>query len=159
MATNLPEPFRPQPFPLPPIPLQPSPVPAEVTRVDGCSCGGLTMHEERCTIFSLPYADGLAAIDAAQARLREYTASLNASLDASLSGGVRVALHTGTAAPVVVALGGGRGYEDGEMAAIIRECCQRFRPDLVGPQDGATFAVMSGMTGRRFRVTVTEEPA
>jgi hypothetical protein len=48
-----------------------------------------------------------------------------------------------------------------EVAAIVRECCQRFRPDLVGeltaaPDSGA-FTVTSGMTGDRFRVTVTEE--
>lgn len=48
-----------------------------------------------------------------------------------------------------------------EIAAIVRECCQRFRPDLVGelaatPESGS-FTVTSGMTGDRFRVTVTEE--
>ena len=48
-----------------------------------------------------------------------------------------------------------------EVAAIVRECCQRFRPDLVGnltaTPDSGSFIVTSGMTGDRFRVAVTEE--
>lgn len=48
-----------------------------------------------------------------------------------------------------------------EVAAIVRECCQRFRPDLVGPltatPNAGYFTVTSGMTGGRYRVTVTEE--
>ena len=58
------------------------PVPREVTAVAGCTCGGLQWHREDCTLFSLPYADAQAAVDAAEARLAAYTAHLNAGLRA-----------------------------------------------------------------------------
>lgn len=48
-----------------------------------------------------------------------------------------------------------------DMAEIIRECCRRVRPDLVGRLNaapgGAAFTVTAAMSGRRYRVTVTED--
>src|SRR5260370_11035373 len=51
-----------------PLPLRDAPVPAEVTRVEGCDCGGMEWHREDCSIWSMPYDDVRAAVDVAQAR-------------------------------------------------------------------------------------------
>jgi hypothetical protein len=63
-----------------PLPLRNIPVPAEVTRVEGCDCGGLEWHRTDCALFSLPYADQVAAVDAARDRVASSTAELNARL-------------------------------------------------------------------------------
>ncbi len=63
-----------------PLPLRSIPVPAEVTRVEGCDCGGLEWHGAGCSLWSLPCEDQMAAIDAAEARLAAHTADLNARL-------------------------------------------------------------------------------
>lgn len=51
-------------------------IPAEVARVEGCSCGGHTNHVVTCTLNDLPRADYEAAVAAAWARLRDYAAGL-----------------------------------------------------------------------------------
>jgi hypothetical protein len=72
-----------------PLPLRNIPVPAEVTRVDGCTCGGMEWHRARsawddpgsgCAIWSLPPGDAMAAVDAALDRLAAFTAGLNSRL-------------------------------------------------------------------------------
>lgn len=63
-----------------PLPLRNIEVPAEVTAVIGCSCGGLNWHRDDCTLWGLPYEAKLAAVVAAEARLQEWTAALNARL-------------------------------------------------------------------------------
>lgn len=154
------------------FPVGPIHVPPEVARVEGCDCGGLEYHRDSCSIFALGSAERLAAVDAAQARLREYTATLNTrlALDSTVvrSGGGG---YEAGGAPVTLphSFGSGETFQlwakdDGEaaeMADIVRECCQRFRPDLVGQlaatPDGAAFTVRSAMTGRLYRVSVTEE--
>jgi hypothetical protein len=65
-----------------PLPLRSGPVPAEVTRVEGCSCVGLEWHEVGCSLWSLPCEDQMAAIDAARGREAAYTAALNDKLRA-----------------------------------------------------------------------------
>lgn len=60
------------------------PVPASVTAVAGCTCGGLDLHEQRCGIWSVPHAEALAAIDDARSRIREHTDALNRQLHAAL---------------------------------------------------------------------------
>ena len=63
------------------------PVPAEVTRVTGCDCGGLEWHraadwrQAGCPIWNLPPGEAAAATDDALGRLSDYTAGLNAALD------------------------------------------------------------------------------
>jgi hypothetical protein len=69
-----------------PLPLRTIPVPQEVTRVDGCDCGGLQWHREDCTIWGVPVAEAKAAVDAAQEREASFTAELNAKLRAALGG-------------------------------------------------------------------------
>lgn len=72
-----------------PLPLRNIPVPAEVTRVEGCTCGGVTFHvaqdrdQPGCAIFSLPPEQAKAAIEAAQDRQAAFTAGLNAKLRAA----------------------------------------------------------------------------
>lgn len=63
-----------------PLPLRNIPVPAEVTRVEGCDCGGMEFHRVDCSLYSLPYDGQMAAVDAARDRLASYTADLNARL-------------------------------------------------------------------------------
>jgi hypothetical protein len=74
-----------------PLPLRNIPVPAEVARVDGCTCGGLEYHWAQsvydppgsgCALWSLPHEQVVAAVDAAQDRLAAFTAGLNARLSA-----------------------------------------------------------------------------
>jgi hypothetical protein len=61
------------------------PVPPEVTRVDGCSCGGLDWHLQDCTIFSVPVGRAKEAIAATHQRLRDHTEELNRQLHAELA--------------------------------------------------------------------------
>jgi hypothetical protein len=68
-----------------PLPLQDRAVPAEVTRVEGCDCGGLEWHAEGCSIWSMPYGEARAAVDVTQARLARFTAELNARLRQALA--------------------------------------------------------------------------
>ena len=63
-----------------PLPLRCIDTPAELTRVDGCDCGGLTWHRSDCTLWDVPVPVRLAAVDAALAREREFTDALNARL-------------------------------------------------------------------------------
>lgn len=63
-----------------PLPLRNIPTPAEVTAVEGCDCGGMEWHDQRCSIWSVPYEDQMAALDAARRREAAYTADLNARL-------------------------------------------------------------------------------
>ena len=72
-----------------PLPLRNIPVPAEVTAVQGCTCGGLEWHRaasnwwpptSACAIWSLPPEQTQAAIAAARDRLAASTATLNDKL-------------------------------------------------------------------------------
>jgi hypothetical protein len=72
-----------------PLPLRNIPVPAEVTAVAGCTCGGTEYHRVQsdydppgsgCSIWAVPPAEAQAAIDAARSRVREFTDALTASL-------------------------------------------------------------------------------
>jgi hypothetical protein len=67
-----------------PLPLRNIPVPAEVTRVEGCDCGGMEWHDQRCSIWSVAYEDQMVALDAARARLAAHTAALNERLRQAL---------------------------------------------------------------------------
>jgi len=62
------------------------PVPAAITEVAGCSCGGLDWHKQDCTIWSTPADDAIAAVEAARRRVREYGDELNRQLRAALGG-------------------------------------------------------------------------
>jgi hypothetical protein len=66
-----------------PLPLRTIEVPREVTRVDGCDCGGLEWHATDCALRNLPHEQALAVVDAASQRLREFTAELNSRLHAA----------------------------------------------------------------------------
>lgn len=57
-------------------------VPLEITRVEGCDCGGLDFHRVDCTIFQLDRDRITANVDAARQRLRGYTAAMNKRLRA-----------------------------------------------------------------------------
>jgi hypothetical protein len=65
-----------------PWPLRNIPVPPEVSRVEGCDCGGLEYHRADCVIFALPEAERADVLDAARDRLAAFTAALNARLHA-----------------------------------------------------------------------------
>lgn len=61
------------------------PVPASVTAVAGCSCGGsIEWHEQGCGIWKLPPTEGLAAIDDARQRVSEHCEAINRQLHAAL---------------------------------------------------------------------------
>jgi hypothetical protein len=68
-----------------PLPLRCEPIPSEVTRVEGCNCRGMTMHRTDCTIWDLPDDQAMAAVRAAEDRVSEYIAALNARLHQALS--------------------------------------------------------------------------
>jgi hypothetical protein len=72
-----------------PLPLRNVEVPREVTAVAGCTCGGMTFHRAQtaydppgsgCALWSLPPEQARAAVEAAEERLREFTAALNRRL-------------------------------------------------------------------------------
>jgi hypothetical protein len=63
-----------------PLPLRNIEVPREVTRVEGCDCGGMTLHRHDCSLRSLPPGQAQIEIELAQERLRGYTAALNRRL-------------------------------------------------------------------------------
>ena len=78
-----------------PLPLRSIPVPAEVTAVAGCNCGGLEYHRVQsiydppgsgCSIWSLPHDEAQAAIDAALGREQAFGDGLNAKLREALAG-------------------------------------------------------------------------
>lgn len=61
------------------------PVPASVSAVAGCSCGGLDWHREDCAIWSVAPDEALAAVEDARRRLREFGEDLNRQLHAALA--------------------------------------------------------------------------
>lgn len=63
-----------------PLPLRTIRVPPEIARVEGCDCGGLECHAERCAIRALPWPGQRAAIDAALDRTRDWAAEMSARL-------------------------------------------------------------------------------
>ena len=63
-----------------PLPLRCIEVPREATRVEGCDCGGLDWHRWDCALWGVPFADRIAAVDAARAREQAFTDALNARL-------------------------------------------------------------------------------
>ena len=69
--------------------LRSRPVPAGVSRVDGCDCGGTTVHVTTCTLWDLPPEQAQAAVEDAERRLREHTDELNRRLHAALGTSVK----------------------------------------------------------------------
>ena len=73
-----------------PFPLRNIPVPAEVTAVEGCTCGGLEWHvipsggHPGCALYAETAEKAHAAVNAAIERLSWYTVTLNARLWESL---------------------------------------------------------------------------
>jgi len=73
-----------------PFPLRTIPVPPEVTRVDGCDCGGVEWHRSAgwsnpgCSIWNMPEAERMSAVIAAQDRQKAFTAALNVKLHARM---------------------------------------------------------------------------
>lgn len=69
-----------------PLPLRTIEVPAELTRVDGCNCGGLSFHRmphmghPGCSLLARSRDAQLAAIDAALERVSGFTKALNEEL-------------------------------------------------------------------------------
>lgn len=61
------------------------PTPPEISHVDGCSCNGLDLHLEDCTIFAAPKEAAKDAIAAAHQRIQEHTDALNRQLHAELA--------------------------------------------------------------------------
>lgn len=51
-------------------------IPAEVTAVRGCDCGGLSFHTTTCSLGRLPYEVALAAVDEAIARTDDWCRAL-----------------------------------------------------------------------------------
>ena len=64
--------------------LRSRPVPAEVSRVEGCDCGGTVLHLTTCALWDLPPEQAQAAVDDAERRLREHVDELNRRLHAAL---------------------------------------------------------------------------
>lgn len=54
-------------------------IPASVTAVHGCDCGGVTMHRTDCTIFAVPTADRAALVTDAEGRIQDWVDRLNAT--------------------------------------------------------------------------------
>jgi hypothetical protein len=63
-----------------PFPLRSIQVPAEVTAVAGCDCGGLTWHRQDCTIWQAAPEQAQASITDAQDRLSGWGNLLNQRL-------------------------------------------------------------------------------
>lgn len=61
------------------------PTPPEVSRVAGCSCGGIDWHRQDCTIFDLPEGQAREAVAAAHQRLREHAEALTRQLRAEIA--------------------------------------------------------------------------
>lgn len=59
--------------------------PPEISRVDGCSCGGIDWHLNDCTIFRVPKEQALAAIAAAHQRMQDHADGLTRQLRAELA--------------------------------------------------------------------------
>lgn len=74
-----------------PLPLRSIPVPPEVTRVEGCNCGGVEWHlaeswgTPACSIWALPRDHVMAAIGESRARRRAFGAALDEKLRAALA--------------------------------------------------------------------------
>jgi hypothetical protein len=60
------------------------PVPPEVSRVEGCSCKGLDLHLQNCTIFTIPREQATQAIAAVHQRLQDHADALTRQLHAEL---------------------------------------------------------------------------
>ena len=71
-----------------PLPLRNIPVPPEITRVEGCDCGGMTFHRAPdrgypgCSLLALPVDRQRAAIAAAEDREAAWNDELNRKLRA-----------------------------------------------------------------------------
>jgi hypothetical protein len=61
-------------------------VPDEITKVDGCNCGGFDLHRADCSIFDLPHDRAQAAVDEAHERLQAWTDELNRRLQLAPAG-------------------------------------------------------------------------
>lgn len=55
-------------------------IPSDVTRVKGCSCGGLELHTITCTIHDMKPDDARREIEAARDRSAAYMTGLNTGL-------------------------------------------------------------------------------
>lgn len=73
-----------------PLPLRNIPTPPEVSRVEGCDCGGVQWHRapewnhSGCSIWSVPPDQRQASVDAAEERMRAFSAALTVKLRAAL---------------------------------------------------------------------------
>ncbi len=61
------------------------PVPPEISRVEGCDCGGSQWHRTDCAIWQLPRDVALAAVADAERRIAYHTAELNRRLHTALA--------------------------------------------------------------------------
>jgi hypothetical protein len=68
-----------------PLPLRWIPVPAAVTSVQGCDCGGFMFHRTDCSLFSLPTEQARAAVEKAEDELAAHVAALNEGLRTALA--------------------------------------------------------------------------
>lgn len=59
--------------------------PPEISRVDGCSCGGLDWHLKECTIFTVSHGEAKEAVAAAHQRLRDFSDGLTRQLRAEVA--------------------------------------------------------------------------
>lgn len=53
-------------------------IPSEVSRVEGCDCGGWLWHAVDCTLNSLPEDQAQAALADAEVRVQAYVAEVKA---------------------------------------------------------------------------------
>jgi hypothetical protein len=72
-----------------PLPLRNIEVPREVTAVEGCTCGGMTLHRAQtiydppgsgCALWSVPDDERIAAVEAAEDREAAWGTALNRRL-------------------------------------------------------------------------------
>lgn len=53
-----------------------APIPAGVSQVEGCNCGGVTRHRTDCSLWEMGDEQAAAAISDAEARITAYVANL-----------------------------------------------------------------------------------